>query len=107
MGASLAALGSAVAAFAPSIATAFLGIALAGLGTSVCAPTLIAAAGRSAPQTPGAATSTVITLSYLGFVFGPAAVGLLASATTLRIALGAVAAAAALLALASRTVPSR
>jgi hypothetical protein len=46
-------------------------------------------------------------LSYLGFVFGPAAVGLLASATTLRIALAAVAAAAALLALASRAVPSR
>lgn len=107
MGASLAALGSALAAFAPSIATALLGIALAGLGTSVCAPTLITAAGRLAPQTPGAATSTVITLSYLGFVFGPAAVGLLASATTLRIALAAVAAAAALLALASRAVPSR
>lgn len=96
--------GSVVAALAPTIPVALAGIAVAGLGTSVCAPTLIAVAARTSPHRPGAATSTVITLSYLGFVLGPAAVGVLAQAATLRIALLAVAAAAAAFALASQTL---
>lgn len=103
-GAALAAAGSATAALAASLPAAVTGIAIAGLGTSVCAPTLIVVAGRTAPHRPGDATSTVLTLSYLGFVLGPAAVGLLAQATTLRTALAAVAAAAAALALASHTL---
>jgi MFS family permease len=103
-GAGLAAVGSALAALAASVAEAFVGIALAGLGTSVCAPTLISSAGRLAPRAPGAATGTVISLSYVGFVFGPAAVGLLAQVTTLRMALAAVAAAAVGLALAGRAL---
>jgi MFS family permease len=103
-GAATAAAGSIVAALAPSVPIAIAGIALAGLGTSVCAPTLIGLAGRVTPHRPGAATSTVITLSYLGFVLSPAAVGLVAQATTLRIALTAIAVAAASLALASRTL---
>jgi predicted MFS family arabinose efflux permease len=99
--AALAATGSGIGALAPSAPVAIAGIALAGAGTSVCAPTLIAVAAGTAPDRPGAATSTVITLSYLGFVLGPAAVGLLAQLTTLPTALTAVAAAAAALAVAS------
>jgi MFS family permease len=104
-GAAVAAGGSALAAAAPSVGLGFAGIAVAGLGTSVCAPTLIAAAGRAVPAAPGAATSTVITLSYLGFVFGPALVGLVAQASSLRVALAAVAGAAGVLAVASRFLP--
>ena len=104
-GAALAAVGGALAATAPGPALGFVGVALAGAGTSVCAPLLIAAAGRVTPEAIGAATSTVISLAYLGFVFGPALVGLLAGAATLRIALAATAAAAALLAPAGRVLP--
>ena len=39
----------------------------------------------------GAAVSVVTTIAYLGFLVGPAAVGLLANATALRTSLAAVA----------------
>jgi predicted MFS family arabinose efflux permease len=105
-GAAVAAAGGALAATAPGPALGFVGIALAGAGTSVCAPLLIAAAGRAAPASIGAATSTVISLAYLGFVFGPALVGLVADAASLRVALIATAAAAALLVPAGRVLPA-
>ena len=47
----------------------------------------------------GAAVSIVTTIAYLGFLVGPAAVGLLASATALRTSLAAVAAVAVVLAI--------
>jgi MFS family permease len=98
-GATIAAGGSVLGALAPNTGLALAGIALAGLGTSVCAPTLISVAGSWAGGqdevgTAGA-TSTVVTLSYLGFLVGPALVGLVANATTLPTALGAVAGVAA------------
>lgn len=67
----------------------------------MCAPTLIGLAGRADPDVRGAATGTVITIAYLGFVLGPAAVGLVAGATTLPIALTGVALVAAALLAAS------
>lgn len=101
-GATIAAGGSLLAALAPNTGLALAGIALAGLGTSVCAPTLISVAGawagsRGDVGTAGA-TSTVVTLSYLGFLVGPALVGLVGSAATLPTALGVVAGVAAVLA---------
>jgi hypothetical protein len=84
---------------APSTAGVLAGIAAAGLGTSVCAPTLISRAGRSVPGSErGNAVSGVTTLAYLGFLAGPAAVGLVAGAASLTVALVGVAAVAALLA---------
>jgi MFS family permease len=97
VGAATAAGGSLLGALAPSTAPALLGMAIAGLGTSVCAPTIIALAGRTSAHAQGAATGTVITIAYLGFVVGPAAVGLLSGATTLATALVGVAMLAALL----------
>jgi hypothetical protein len=94
-GAAVAAAASLVAALAPTVSLALVGIAVAGLGTGVCGPTLIAAASRTSPSGTGAVTGTVMTLAYSGFVFGPAAVGLLSEATTLPTALVGVAAAAA------------
>jgi predicted MFS family arabinose efflux permease len=106
-GAALAAAGSLIAALAPATGVALAGIALAGLGTSVCAPTLISLAGRIAgPGERGAAISTVITIAYLGFVVGPAAVGIASDAATLRAALAGVGGLALVLAAAARVAPT-
>jgi MFS family permease len=105
-GASLAAGGSALAAVAPNVSLAVAGILLAGLGTSVCAPTMISLAGAAAaPHERGAAVSTVTTFAYLGFLVGPAAVGAVSEAATLRISLGTVAGLALVLALLFALIP--
>jgi hypothetical protein len=99
--AAVAAGGSVLAALAHTTPWVLGGIAVAGLGTSVCAPILIGLAGRARPDAQGAATGTVITLAYLGFVFGPAVIGLAAGASTLPTALVGVAAVAGVLVLVS------
>jgi predicted MFS family arabinose efflux permease len=106
-GAAVAGAGTLLGATASSSAVALLGIALAGLGTSVCAPTLISLAGRiAAAELRGAAVSIVTTIAYLGFLVGPAAVGLAAAASTLPAALTGVAVLAALLAAGARFAPT-
>lgn len=98
-GASVAALGSALAAFAPSTALALAGLVIAGAGCSVCAPTLVSLAGRAARDAERATlVGSLTTFMYLGFLVGPAVVGGLAEATTLRTSLGGVAALGILLA---------
>ncbi|MDX6281825.1 MAG: hypothetical protein QOH03_2896, partial [Kribbellaceae bacterium] len=88
----IAALGSALAAEAGSPWLALVGIAVAGLGTSVCAPTIIGMVGAWAgPERRAGAISTVTTIAYLGFLLGPAAVGAASSAWSLPTALGGVA----------------
>ena len=73
---------------------------MAGAGISICAPVLFSLAGRSADEAlRGAAVSIVTTIAYLGFLVGPAAVGLLASAATLETSLAAVAGVAVALAI--------
>ena len=90
-GAVLAAAGSAGAALTPNAALVILAIAAAGLGTAAGAPLLLSLAGRSVPvRQAGAAVGTVTTVGYLGFVVAPAAVGGVAGATTLPVALAAV-----------------
>jgi MFS family permease len=107
-GAALAAAGTLLAAVAPVTALALAGIALAGLGTSVCAPVLFSLAGRHAePAARASAVSIVTTIAYLGFLVGPAAVGLAADALSLRAALGAVAGLALVLAALVRFAPGR
>ena len=53
----------------------------------------------------GSAVSVVTTVAYLGFLLGPAAVGVAADATTLRAALAGVAGVALLLAALARSTP--
>lgn len=102
----IAAAGSALAALAGSPGVALAGILVAGLGISICAPTLIAMGGRlSTPERRGSAVSVVTTVAYLGFVLGPAAVGLAANASSLRAALTGVAVVAILLAALARRAP--
>jgi MFS transporter len=91
-GAALGAAGTLLGALAPGAALALAGIVVAGAGISICAPVLFSIAGRSADEAlRGAAVSIVTTIAYLGFLVGPAAVGLLAGATALRTSLAAVA----------------
>jgi hypothetical protein len=91
-GAALGAAGTLLGALAPGAALALAGVVVAGAGISICAPVLFSIAGRSADEAlRGAAVSIVTTIAYLGFLGGPAAVGLLASATALRTSLAAVA----------------
>ncbi|HEY0474480.1 MAG TPA: MFS transporter [Kribbella sp.] len=98
-GGSIAAVGTALAAVAGNPWLALVGIGTAGLGTSVCAPTIIGMAGAWAgPDKRAAAISTVTTIAYLGFLLGPAAVGAASSAWSLRVALGGVAVLAVLVA---------
>jgi MFS family permease len=96
--AALTAAGSALAAYAGSPLVALAGIVVAGAGCAVCAPTIISIAGRAAKSKERAtAVGSLTTVMYLGFLVGPAAVGGLAELTTLRAALGSVAALALLL----------
>jgi len=107
-GAALAAAGTLLAALASTTGVALAGIALAGLGTSVCAPVLIGIAGaRAGAAARGSAVSIVTTLAYLGFLVGPAAVGLAADALSLRAALAGVAGLALVLAALVRLAPAR
>jgi MFS family permease len=92
VGGAVAAVGSLVAAAANNPWTALVGIGVAGLGTSVCAPTILGMAGAWAgPERRAGAISVVTTIAYVGFLIGPAAVGAVSSAWSLPVALGAVA----------------
>ena len=92
VGGAVAAVGSLVAATAGNPWTALAGIGVAGLGTSVCAPTIIGMAGAWAgPERRAGAIAVVTTIAYLGFLIGPAAVGALSSAWSLPAALASVA----------------
>jgi MFS family permease len=100
LGALVAALGTTVAALAPSPSIALAGIVVAGGGCSVLAPTIVGIAGRSAGRHERATVvGSLTTLMYLGFLVGPAGVGGLAELTSLPTSLGAVAGLAFLLSL--------
>jgi predicted MFS family arabinose efflux permease len=90
-GAALGAAGTLLGALAPVAGLALVGVVAAGAGISICAPVLVSLAGRGADEAlRGAAVSIVTTIAYLGFLVGPAAVGLLADATALETSLAAV-----------------
>ncbi len=99
-GALVAAAGSVVGALAPWPWVAFVGVAGAGVGSAVLAPSLLRLAGLGTdPTARGAAVGSVISVAYLGFVIAPAMVGGVAAGTTLPTALALVAVAASLVAL--------
>jgi predicted MFS family arabinose efflux permease len=92
LGALVAAMATVAAALVPTTGLVIVAIAFAGLGTAAGAPLLLSVAGRAVPvHQAGAAVGTVTTVGYLGFVVAPAAVGGVAGATTLPVALAAVA----------------
>lgn len=85
--------GALVIAAAPALPVDALGLALAGVGTSVLIPTILGFVSRNAGEAcRGRALSVVTAVSYLGGLLGPGYVGLWADAGGLRVAMVAVAA---------------
>jgi len=80
-------VGMIAAALSPALPLALIGFALAGLGVANAFPTAMARVGILAGP-HGVATAS--TLGYAGFLLGPPAIGFLASAISLRVALTTV-----------------
>ena len=80
-------VGMIAAALSPVLPLALVGFALAGLGVANAFPTAMARVGILAGP-HGVATAS--TLGYAGFLLGPPAIGFLASAMSLRVALTTV-----------------
>ncbi|MEV7283244.1 MFS transporter [Streptomyces sp. NPDC093252] len=97
-GAVVAAVGLGGSLLVGNVAGALAGWAALGLGLSITVPSLITAAGRGGPRTVGAVTA----VGYIGLVAGPAAIGALATLTSLPLALALPAVLAAVVALTSR-----
>jgi hypothetical protein len=95
-----AAMAVVVLARVPAIAAA--GLLVVGFALAPVVPTALSLAGRSAPGRSATAVSLVTTVGYSAFVLGPALVGLLASATSLRTALVPVVVSTASIALLAR-----
>lgn len=91
-GSLLAASGLALATFVPYAAAGLAGFALVGAGCSNIVPVLYSAVGRQRTMPEHIAVPAISTLGYAGILAGPAAIGAVAEATTLPIALLCIAA---------------
>jgi len=69
-------------------AAVIAGFGCLGIGLALVVPTVNSAAGRLSGINPGTAIAMVSAWGWAGFVFGPPIIGQLASATSLRLALG-------------------
>ncbi|MCB2012472.1 MAG: MFS transporter [Geminicoccaceae bacterium] len=83
----LAVSGFATALLPQGIPTAFLGYALVGFGVANIVPILFSAGGSMPGFGSGTGVAAVATAGYGGALTGPALIGFLASATSLRVAL--------------------
>jgi MFS family permease len=83
----VAASGLGLALMAPSAYWALPGLGAAGAGFSVIIPLVFGAGGRVKSVGRGAAVATVSGIGYLGFLFGPPAIGFVSQLTSLRYAL--------------------
>ncbi|HEX5038848.1 MAG TPA: MFS transporter [Candidatus Limnocylindria bacterium] len=95
--------GMAVALLVSSPAPAVAGMAVAALGASFVVPVVVSLAAVRAGSHAGRAASYVLTLGYAGFLIGPSLIGILGEVAGLRVALAVVPAAAAVIAIASRS----
>jgi predicted MFS family arabinose efflux permease len=91
VGAGVAAAGLAAATLAPGWISTVIGYALVGAGCANIVPALFTAIGRQSVMPESQAVPAVSVLGYAGILAGPAAIGLVASATSLTAALLAVA----------------
>jgi MFS family permease len=66
------------------------GFGLVGIGLAIIVPIAFGTAGKLPEVARGQGIAAVTTLSYLGFLSGPPSIGLIASATSLRVALALV-----------------
>ena len=86
-GALLAAAGLTFALVAHSPLSTLPGFALTGAGFSVIVPLVFRAGGRVRSVASGAGIATVSGSGYIGFLFGPPLIGLIAQGASLRMAL--------------------
>ena len=92
-GGAVATVGSLLLAVSTSAPIALLGLAIAAAGTATLFPTLLSSSLRQVnAERRGRATSVISTTAYLGFLLGPAYVGLLADHVGLRGAIVGIAA---------------
>ena len=84
-GAALAASGLAVVLAARGPAWTLLGLAAFGGGLGPVVPTVFSAAGNVRAGTEGAVLSAVVTMSYIGTILGPLAIGYTASLANLHV----------------------
>ena len=90
--AATAALGTAIAAYAPALWIAYLGFAVLGLGVSVVAPMAFAWIGRLVPNRHRThAISRISVVGYAGFFVGPPMMGFLAEGFGLASSFAAIA----------------
>ncbi|MCB0195607.1 MAG: MFS transporter [Anaerolineae bacterium] len=82
-----AAVGLLLAIILPQVAVVLLGFAAVGAGLSIVVPLAFSAAGNIPNLPSGVGIAGVATIGYAGFLAGPPAIGLLAEATTLRVAM--------------------
>jgi len=83
----LAAAGLLTAVTAPAAAAAIAGLLLVGFAIAPVVPTTLSLAGRSAPGRSGQAVATATAAGYGAFILSPLTIGLIAQATSLRLAL--------------------
>jgi fucose permease len=83
-GASAAALGIAIAVFAPNQYCALSGFAITGLGLALVFPFVFSAAGKEGPT----ALAGVATMAYSGSLVGPPLIGMLAHGLGMQAAIG-------------------
>jgi MFS family permease len=96
-GGAVVAIGLGVALILGRPAAALVGFACVGAGLSFMFPIVLSAAGRVRGVAPGRALAAVTSVGYTGFLAGPPLIGLVAQVTSLRFALGIVAALGALI----------
>ncbi|UOV06440.1 MFS transporter [Pseudoxanthomonas sp. F37] len=87
-GALVAASGFALVVMAASPLAGLAGFALVGAGAANVVPVMFSAAGRQRDMPTHLAVAAVTTMGYAGVLLGPAALGLVASLTSLAAALG-------------------
>ncbi|WP_236937660.1 MFS transporter [Flavobacterium coralii] len=75
----------------PYLITSTLAFMMVGLGVSSVVPIIYSIAGRRPGIAPGIALQTVSSVSFLGFMIGPPAIGYIAHATSLRISFAIIA----------------
>jgi len=93
VGGAVIAVGMGLALAVPSVATTLIGFALAGLGVATLIPAVYHAADELPGLRRGTGLAVINWLLRIGFLLSPPVIGLLADATSLRVALLAVVAA--------------
>lgn len=86
VGGLIAASGFAIAVSASSVEIALAGFVLVGLGAANIVPILFSAAGRQSIMPTGLAIGAVTTFGYAGILAGPALIGFVAHASSLKLA---------------------